>query len=151
MIKLIPREEYLKSLPKKRMWSGVIIKDWEWRILLLKTSYKKTWEIPGWVVDEWESPKKCAEREVREEIWIDITVWELLVVEYHKTDIDDALMFIFDWWTIHEKDITIDDDEIVEYKFVKIENIWTYITHSWLKKRIEYAVNNEKGTVYYDW
>ena len=86
---MIPREEYLLWLPKKRMWSGVIIRNSENQILVLKTSYKETWEIPWGVTEEWESPKECAKRETFEEIWINIEVWKLLVVEYNQTDIDE--------------------------------------------------------------
>ncbi len=149
-IKLIPREEYLLWLPKKRMAAGAIIRDFEWKILILKTSYKESWEIPWWVTEKGESLKTCTKREVFEEIWIHITVWDLLCLEYLQTDIDDCLMFIFDGWIIAEKDIAIDCDEIVEYRFVEGEQIDKYITHAGLLKRVNHALHNNNKSVYYE-
>ena len=138
-IKMIPREEYLLWLPKKRMAAWVIIKNTQWQILVLKTSYKETWEIPWWVTEKWESPAECAKREVLEEIWVHIEVWNLLVLEYLKTDIDDCLMFLFDWGILKSDDIIIDNKEIVEARFVHKEKIAEYISHSGLLKRIKKA------------
>ncbi len=149
MSKNIPREEYLLWLPKKRMAAGVIISDEEGRVLILKTSYKETWEIPWGVTEKWESLKICAKRETFEEIWVDITVWDLLVLEYCQTDIDDSLMFIFDWWVINKRDIVVDNAEIIETLFVWEDELQKYITHKWLLKRVQNALEKDSW-VYYE-
>jgi 8-oxo-dGTP pyrophosphatase MutT (NUDIX family) len=73
---------YYQSLPKKRMGSGVIIRNKKGEILLLKTSYKDHWEIPGGGVEENESPLQAAEREVYEEIGLNIKIKSCLVIHY---------------------------------------------------------------------
>ena len=80
MVKIIARKEYLLWLPKKRMAAGAIIMNDDNNILVLKTSYKESWEIPGEVTEKWESPKVCANREIQEELWIDIVIWDVFRV-----------------------------------------------------------------------
>ena len=45
-------KKYIKGLPKKRMGSGVIIRNIRNEILMLTPSYKSILEIPGGVVEE---------------------------------------------------------------------------------------------------
>jgi len=68
-------------------------------VLLLETSYKEDLEIPGWIIEQGESPKQAAEREVQEELWIEISLWKLLVCEYQITDEFECYAFIFDGGT----------------------------------------------------
>ena len=49
-----------------RVAAGVLFRDVEGRILLVKPSYKEGWDIPGGYVEPGESPKQAAAREVRE-------------------------------------------------------------------------------------
>ena len=61
-------KSHFDSLPKKRMGAGCLFLDEHQRVLLVKPTYKPGWEIPGGIVELNESPKKCCEREVLEEI-----------------------------------------------------------------------------------
>lgn len=104
---MLPRKLYQQSLPKKRMAAGCLFFDAEGRILLVKPSYKPTWEIPGGVVEANESPKSCCQREVLEEINLEREIGRLLVVDYvsEMETNTEALMFIFLGGTVTESDI----------------------------------------------
>lgn len=79
------------------MASGVIIRNKKGEILILKTTYKNHWEIPGGVVEFNESPREAAEREVREELGLRIKVTQCLVIHYRSAQggQDENIMFIF--------------------------------------------------------
>lgn len=86
------------GLPRKRLGAGGLITDALGRILLVQSTYKPTWEVPGGVVEETETaPAGCA-RECREELGLDLKIGRVLVVE-HQTDRGvrgDSLMIISD-------------------------------------------------------
>src|SRR5512139_1349190 len=89
--------DFYHSLPQKRMGAGCVFFDEQGRVLLVRPTYKPTWEIPGGVVEQNESPRDCCRREVREEIGLERQIGDLLVVDYNspteaKTE---SLMFIF--------------------------------------------------------
>lgn len=50
-------DDYLKTLPRKRMACGVLIFNEKNELLIVKNSYKDYWSIPGGVIEENESPQ----------------------------------------------------------------------------------------------
>lgn len=115
---------YYQSLPKKRMGSGVIIRNKKGEILVLKTSYKDHWEIPGGVVEDNESPLQTAEREVYEEIGLKIKIKSCLVIHYRAgmKGQDENIMFVSDGGILTNLNkLKLDGKEIVEAKFVSFE------------------------------
>ena len=110
------------------------------RVLLVTLSYKSTWEIPGGVVEENESPKQCCQREVLEELGMDRIVGRLLVVDYNvPTDTKtESLMFIFNGGVLSRQDIDniqIDQDELVGFAFFSQDVLPKEITNT-LRRRI---------------
>ena len=79
-----------------RVAAGVLFRDREGRVLLVKPSYKDGWEIPGGYVEHGESPLAAAVREVREELGADLEVTDLLVLDWapHPAE-GDKLLVIF--------------------------------------------------------
>lgn len=73
---------YYQNLPKKRMGAGVLIFNEQEELLIIKPSYKDHWSIPGGVVENNESPKAAAKREVSEEINLILENLQLLCVDY---------------------------------------------------------------------
>src|SRR5687768_17120431 len=59
---------WLAAQPKKVLSSKVLLFDTAGRVLVVKPSYKKNWDIPGGIVDQGESPLEAATREVTEEL-----------------------------------------------------------------------------------
>lgn len=114
------KENYYKSLPRKRMGSGVIVRNKKGEILVLKTNYKDHWEIPGGVVEKNESPKQTAERETLEEVGIKIKIFKCLVIHYRSAleKQDENIMFIFDGGISSFSNLKLDNNEISEARFV---------------------------------
>lgn len=127
---MLPYPEYIKSLPKKFMGSGALIfGDAErTKLLVLKMVYKDGWVIPGGIVDADESPAHACEREIQEELGLDIKIQRLLCLDYKlKTVVelkDDSLQFIFDGGVLTEEQkqsIRLNPKEHSEYRFVSID------------------------------
>jgi 8-oxo-dGTP pyrophosphatase MutT (NUDIX family) len=115
---LLPFEEYVRSLNKKRMAAGALFHDTGCRVLLVELSYVTHWDIPGGTVDAGEAPWVTAAREVREELGIERPLGRLLVIDYIPTNaqMPEGLAYIFDGGLITEGEVNrlqITDPEIV--------------------------------------
>ncbi|WP_392542975.1 NUDIX domain-containing protein [Oryzobacter telluris] len=90
-------------LPKKRTIAQGVLRNPAGEVLLCELSYKKEWDLPGGVVDPGESPATCVEREVQEELAIEVTAGRLLAVNWLPPwrGWEDALLYLFDLGT-HE-------------------------------------------------
>jgi 8-oxo-dGTP pyrophosphatase MutT (NUDIX family) len=86
------------ALPRKRLIAHVLMRDDAGRILLCDTQFKTDWELPGGIVEPGEPPRIAAEREVKEELGLDLVVGRLLVADWMPPYLgwDDALELIFD-------------------------------------------------------
>jgi ADP-ribose pyrophosphatase YjhB (NUDIX family) len=141
--------DYYKTLPKKRMGSGALIFNEKEELLILKPNYKEHWSIPGGTVDENESPRQCCLREIKEEIGFDLGEISFLCVDYNSAQEDktESLQFVFYGGILNAeqiKKITIQDDEIDEYKFVNINEALPLLNEK-LKKRIEGCLESIKS------
>lgn len=67
-------------------------------MLLAELTYKKDWDLPGGVVDGFESPATCVARELREELGLELPVGDLLTTSWLPPyrGWDDAVIFLFD-------------------------------------------------------
>ncbi|HSO65783.1 MAG TPA: NUDIX hydrolase [Ornithinibacter sp.] len=85
-------------LPRKRTIAQGLLRDPRGRVLVCELSYKKEWDLPGGVVDPGESPATCVEREVQEELGIEVRAGRLLAVNWLPPwrGWDDALLYLFD-------------------------------------------------------
>ncbi|MEV6608081.1 NUDIX hydrolase [Kutzneria sp. NPDC051319] len=115
---LLPPEEYAAQLNRKYTSAGVLFRDMRSRVLLVETSYKPDWEIPGGVGEADEPPWTTASREVREELGLDRPPGRLLVIDHRPAapPMPEGLAFIFDGGTVTEADVAsvrLSDPEIV--------------------------------------
>lgn len=85
-------------LPKKRTIAQGVLRDPAGRVLLCELSYKKEWDLPGGVVDPGESPATCVEREVQEELGLEVRAGRLLAVNWLPPwrGWEDAMLYLFD-------------------------------------------------------
>lgn len=76
-------------------------------ILLLETTYKKAWEIPGGIAERGENARDCARREVREELGLVCPPGRLLVIDFlPETSTGPGLIaYIFAGPTLDEGDL----------------------------------------------
>ena len=95
------------KLPTKRNIAQGLLRNEREEILLCQLTYKAEWDLPGGVIDPNESPAAALEREVREELGIDLRAGALLAVDWLPPyrGWDDAVLFLFDLGTIAEADL----------------------------------------------
>ena len=78
----VPPQEYYASLPKHIAGAGAIFHNADGKVLLVKPSYRDTWEIPGGGLEHGEFPFQAAAREVGEETGLELRPGRLLAVDW---------------------------------------------------------------------
>ncbi|UMP01193.1 NUDIX hydrolase [Amycolatopsis sp. EV170708-02-1] len=106
-MELLPFGDYVASLNRKRTAAGVLLRDDRSRVLLVETTYKPEWEIPGGAVEAEETPWATAIRELQEELGITRPLGALLVIDHIPTQgvMPEGLAFIFDGGLITEEEV----------------------------------------------
>lgn len=142
---------FQKTLPKKRMGAGALIRNEKGEILLLQPTYKENWEIPGGIVETDESPYQACLREIKEELGIKIKVERLLCVDYNPPvkDYLESLMFIFDGGILSESQIAmirIDSEEHHRFIFVSLKESKKYLLKR-LYQRLEVCYENLEANI----
>jgi RimJ/RimL family protein N-acetyltransferase/ADP-ribose pyrophosphatase YjhB (NUDIX family) len=86
------------GLPTKRLIAQALIRNNAHEVLLCELTYKQEWDLPGGVVDPHESPAQAVNREIREELHVDVLAQSLVAVNWlpRWRGWDDAVLFVFD-------------------------------------------------------
>jgi 8-oxo-dGTP diphosphatase len=115
------------ALPKKRLIAHVLLRDGVGRVLLCETQFKADWELPGGIVEPYETPRQGAIREVTEELGIELAVGRLLVVDWMPPYLgwDDAVEMIFDGGRVSEDDLAAWSLQRTEIKQVALVDLET--------------------------
>jgi 8-oxo-dGTP diphosphatase len=121
------------ALPKKRLIAHVLFRDAVGRVLLCETQFKADWELPGGIVEPYETPRQGAIRELTEELGIELPVGRLLVVDWMPPYLgwDDAIEMIFDGGRIGEDDLaawSLQPTEIKQVALVDLESAAEFVT-----------------------
>jgi ADP-ribose pyrophosphatase YjhB (NUDIX family) len=77
--------------------AGVLISRPDGRTLMVRTHHRTGLVLPGGMVEEGESPAVAAEREVREEVGLDVRVTRLLAVQHKPADDRAPDRYLFDF------------------------------------------------------
>jgi ADP-ribose pyrophosphatase YjhB (NUDIX family) len=113
--------QWYASLPTVYVSACVLLTDHTDRVLLVKPNYRPYWAIPGGIVNEGEPPHLCAIREAGEELGLDITLGDLLVVDWAPPQGDrprPMVNYIFDGGTLTDPgQICLQHDELDEALF----------------------------------
>ncbi|MFC8526269.1 NUDIX domain-containing protein [Nocardia sp. NPDC057227] len=104
---VLPVQQYVAGLARKRMAAGMLFRDELSRVILVETTYKPNWEIPGGAVEADESPWEAVRRELREEIGWDRPVGRLLMVDYVRPQDNrpEGVVFVFDGGVLTDTDV----------------------------------------------
>jgi 8-oxo-dGTP pyrophosphatase MutT (NUDIX family) len=120
-------------LPKKRLIGHVLFLDEDGRVLLLETTYKEDWELPGGVVEPGETPRAAAEREVAEEVGLVVELGQPLITDWMPPYLgwSDAVELIFDGGVLDPAtalSLTAHDREIREVHWVSPEDVAAHVS-----------------------
>lgn len=112
--------------PRKRVSADVLLRDQHGRILLVDPGYKPEWDMPGGMAEANEPPNRAVERELKEELNLDIQVGRLLCVDWVSPHgpWDDLLAFIFDGGQVSDEQIAgleLHDEELNAFEFCSYE------------------------------
>ena len=138
------KSTYYASLPTKRVGAGLVCRDASGRVLLVRPTYKPSWEIPGGVVEADESPAAAVAREVREELGVELFIGRLLVVDWipAQTPKTEGLMFLFDGGVLDAETtgrFALPADELREWMFAEPDQVAGRVT-SLMAHRLEGAL-----------
>lgn len=137
---MVPADQYVASLARKRMGAGALFRDGAGRVLLVEPTYKPTWEVPGGAVEQEESPTAACRREVLEELGLDRPVGRVLAVDWVPSTPErpEGVMFVYDGGVLAETDIAairLQADELKSSAFVAPERVGE-LTGALLARRI---------------
>ena len=117
-------------LPRKRSAATVLFTDAAERVLVVNPTYKPGWELPGGIVEDGESPRAAASREVAEELGLDRPVGALLAIDYVPAAgaRTEGLIVVFDGGTIdHGGELRLPPDELSGWAFVEADRLGEYL------------------------
>lgn len=124
---LIDPQTYYKNLPKKTVSAAALLFNTKKQLLVLRTSYRKYWTLPGGVVERDESIMTALLREVEEEVGLKIKNPKLAALDYCAPKIikgiqnTESIQVLFDGGIVKELLVKIDGEEIIEYQFCDME------------------------------
>lgn len=154
----LPPEIYFQTVPKRFTSAGGLIFNDREELLIVRTSYKPHWEIPGGITDAGDAHlRQTVVREIREELGIDVVAKALLCIDLKtgregREGIPDAIHSIFEIEPLSAEQlgaIQLDDEEILEYGFFPVEIALTKLGAS-LSPRVAQAIEARKNqTVFY--
>jgi 8-oxo-dGTP diphosphatase len=129
---VLPHDEYVASLDRKRMAVMSLFRDDLGRVLIVNPTYMDSWLLPGGSVEADESPHAACRREVVEEIGLDRPPGRIIAVDWVPAHPDwpEGLFLMYDGGVLSEQDIAdieVDGDEISEFRFVAPAEVasWT--------------------------
>jgi 8-oxo-dGTP pyrophosphatase MutT (NUDIX family) len=143
-----PEEEFHKGvanrMARKRVAAGALIRDPSGNVLMVESTYRTVWDIPGGVSEADESPYETCRREVREELGIEIPIGRLLVIDWvpQQGVWHDALLFVFDGGVMGpglSGRFVLPIDEIVGVQLVSLDEACRHVRPS-ASRRLRAAV-----------
>jgi 8-oxo-dGTP diphosphatase len=130
---VLPLDQYIASLARKRMAATAFLRDEQGRVLLVNPSYKEMWDLPGGAVEADESPHAACRREVAEELGLDRPPGPILAVDWvaSRPERPEGLLVVYDGGVLPEAEISmivLADGELTEFAFVAPDEVATLVT-----------------------
>lgn len=143
--------DFYAALPGKHVAAGWLFRDADGRVLIVKPSYKDSWEIPGGGVEAGEAPHAAARRELMEELGIDREPGALLCLDWRAAVEGvrgDALRLVFDGGVIDDdftSSIALDPRELLTWDLVRPEDLDRHLTKA-MCRRIRQCMDPTSST-----
>ena len=142
-----------RKLPRTRTITQGLVRDAEGRVMLCQLSYKKFWDLPGGVVDPYESPAHALVREIAEELGATATITGLRVVSWLPPwrGWDDAMLYLFDVELDRPAgEFALQRKEIAGIHFVGLDELDDHVAAYTAKviRRAVTAIENGESGVY---
>ena len=130
---VLPLDQYIASLARKRMAATAFLRDEQGRVLLVNPSYKELWDLPGGAVEADESPHAACRREVAEELGLDRPPGPILAVDWvaARPERPEGLLVVYDGGVLPEAEIgriVLGEGELTEFAFVAPDEVATHVT-----------------------
>lgn len=126
-------EDYYTSRPPVFVGAAVLLADDAGGLLLVKPTYEARWVVPRGAMEDGETPRQTATREVREQLGLDRPPGGLLCVDFvppREGRPRAGIMYLFDGGTLsgaHHKAIVLPHDELSAWRFVCASELDNYI------------------------
>lgn len=138
---------------RPRVAAGVLFFDADGRVLVVKPTYKDSWDVPGGYVNDGETPSEAAVREVREELGLDVTLLSTLVLDWapHPAE-GDKFLILFDGGVLTPADterIQLVDGELSEFTFIDVPSAGEVLIDRLARRVIAAASAHESGATLY--
>jgi 8-oxo-dGTP pyrophosphatase MutT (NUDIX family) len=135
-------------LPRKRAIAQMLVRDPEGRVLLCQLTYKRDWDLPGGVVEVGESPRLAVQREVEEELGLEVEPGDLLLTDWLPAwgGWDDAVCLVFDGGTRPSEalaDVVKQEREIRDVRFCTLEEV-DELAADFTARRVRSAVSGDR-------
>ena len=120
---VLPADQYVASLARKRMAAGALFRDVAGGVLLVNPVYKPSWDLPGGAVEAEESPHAACRREVAEELGLDRAPGRVLAVDWvpSRPERPEGLIIVYDGGVLSAAEvgqIVLADGELAEFAFI---------------------------------
>jgi 8-oxo-dGTP diphosphatase len=130
---VLPPDQYVASLARKRMAAGALFRDSLGRPLLVNPVYKDPWDLPGGAVEAEESPHAACRREVTEELGLDRAPGRVLAVDWvpSRPERPEGLVIVYDGGILSAADIdaiVLADGELSGFSFTDPAQVASLVT-----------------------
>jgi 8-oxo-dGTP diphosphatase len=150
---MLPPDQYVASLARKRMAAGALFRDGTGRVLLVDPTYKETWDLPGGAVEAEESPHAACRREVGEELGLDRPPGRVLAVDWvpSRPERPEGLIVVYDGGVLSAEVIAAiavaDDEELAGFAFVSKDEVPALVTPLLARRIAACLAAADAGTV----
>lgn len=149
---VLPPDQYVASLARKRMAAGALFRDETGGVLLVDPAYKVTWDLPGGAVEAEESPHAACRREVCEELGLDRPPGRVLAVDWvpSRPERPEGLIVVYDGGVLSTEEIAVlavADDELTGFAFVPKDEVPPLVTPLLARRIAACLAAADAGTV----